>query len=92
MEKELSSAQTIFKNNSERVKTFLTKYRVSLIVLFFSMALIVAGFLMPPAGAIDGSVLTAIGEVFTFTAAITGIDTYRQNFLDKLNRNREKEN
>ena len=47
---------------------------------------------MPPAGVIDGSVLTAIGEVFTFTAAITGIDTYRQNFLDKLNRNREKEN
>lgn len=92
MERELNSAQTIFKNLSTRVKTFLTKYRVSVIVLFFAMTLVVAGFFVPPMGVIDGSVLTAIGEVFAFTAAITGIDTYRQNFLDKLNRNIEKEN
>ena len=68
-----------------KVKTFLTKYRVSVIVLFFGMALITAGFIVPPIGAIDGSVLTALGELFAFTAAITGIDTYRQNFIDKLN-------
>lgn len=81
--------QTISENKTNRVKTFLTKYRISVIVLFFAMALIVAGFLMPPMGTIDGSVLTAIGEVFTFTAAVTGIDAYRQNFVDKLNKKEE---
>lgn len=89
MQEKKIPAKLFLNNVTAAVKTFLTKYRVSVIVLFFAMALIVAGFLIPPAGVIDGSVLTAIGEVFTFTAAITGIDTYRQNFLDKLNRNRE---
>lgn len=73
------------------MKTFFTKYRVSLIVLFFGMALMIAGFIVPPTGVIDGSVLTGLGEIFAFTAAITGIDTYRQNFIDKLNKNSEKD-
>jgi len=72
------------------VKTFLTKYRISVIVLFFGMGLMIAGFVVPPTGVIDGSVLTGLGEIFAFTAAITGIDTYRQNFLDKLNKNNEE--
>lgn len=72
------------------MKTFLTKYRVSVIVLFFGMALMIAGFVVPPIGVIDGSVLTGLGEIFAFTAAITGIDTYRQNFIDKLNKNKEE--
>jgi len=72
------------------VKTFFTKYRISVIVLFFGMGLMIAGFVVPPTGVIDGSVLTGLGEIFAFTAAITGIDTYRQNFLDKLNKNNEE--
>lgn len=72
------------------MKTFLTKYRISVIVLFFGMGLMIAGFVVPPTGVIDGSVLTGLGEIFAFTAAITGIDTYRQNFLDKLNKNNEE--
>lgn len=31
-----------------------------------SAALIVVGFLIPPTGVIDGSVLTAVGELFAF--------------------------
>lgn len=31
-----------------------------------SIALIVTGFLLPPTGAIDGSVLTAVGEMLIF--------------------------
>lgn len=72
------------------MKTFLTKYRISVIVLFFGMGLMTAGFVVPPTGVVDGSVLTGLGEIFAFTAAITGIDTYRQNFLDKLNKNKEE--
>ena len=34
--------------------------------LFISIALIVGGFLLPPMGIIDGSVLTAVGELLMF--------------------------
>lgn len=34
----------------------------------FAIALITAGFLVPPTGVIDGSVLTAVGEIFAFAA------------------------
>ena len=33
-----------------------------------SICLIVGGFLVPPVGIIDGSVLTAVGELFGFAA------------------------
>lgn len=36
------------------------------ICLFFSIGLIIAGFFTPPMGDIDGSVLTAVGELFGF--------------------------
>lgn len=34
--------------------------------LVISIALIVGGFLLPPTGIIDGSVLTAVGELLMF--------------------------
>ena len=35
-------------------------------------------FFVPPMGIIDASVLTAIGEIFTFSGALIGIDyTYK---------------
>lgn len=36
------------------------------VCLSISIALVVAGFLVPPTGKIDGSVLTAVGELFGF--------------------------
>ena len=44
-------------------------FAVSLVV---SVALIVAGFLVPPTGEIDGSVLTAVGELIIFPALAFG--------------------
>ncbi len=38
-------------------------FRLNLIV---SIALIVSGFVVPPLGVIDGSVLTAVGELLMF--------------------------
>ena len=40
--------------------------RVFYFNLFISIALIVGGFLLPPMGIIDGSVLTAVGELLMF--------------------------
>lgn len=36
------------------------------VCLSLSIALIVTGFLVPPTGKIDGSVLTSVGELFGF--------------------------
>lgn len=37
-----------------------------------SILLIVAGFLLPPMGVIDGSVLTAVGELLVFPVIVYG--------------------
>lgn len=39
---------------------------VFIVCLLISAALLVAGFLVPPTGVIDPSVLTAVGELFAF--------------------------
>lgn len=38
------------------------------------IALLVAGFTVPPLGVIDSSVLVAYGEVMTFSGALLGLD------------------
>ena len=42
------------------------------VALCVSICLIVAGFLIPPTGVIDGSVLKAVGELFAFAALAVG--------------------
>lgn len=41
---------------------------VFIVCLLVSGGLLVAGFLVPPTGVIDPSVLTAVGELFAFAA------------------------
>ena len=54
------------------------------IILAISMAsfgavLILAAFFVPPMGKIDASVLTAFGEMLTFSGTVLGIDyKYKQ--------------
>ena len=50
----------------------------------FGVLLIVLSFFVPPMGVIHTSVLAAIGEVFTFSGSIMGID---YNYKYKLERN-----
>ena len=40
----------------------------------FGCALLACGFVVPPLGEIHPSVLTAFGEVLTFSGAILGMD------------------
>lgn len=40
---------------------------VPIITLIISIGLVVAGFIIPPTGIVDGSVLTAVGEIGLFT-------------------------
>ena len=45
---------------------------VAAICFFVSVGLIVGGFLVPPTGVIDGSVLKAVGELLLFPTLLYG--------------------
>ena len=45
---------------------------VTAICFVISVLLIIDGFLLPPMGVIDGSVLTAVGEILLFPVVIYG--------------------
>ena len=62
-----------------KFKEVFDKYTVSVIIAFIGVAFFVASFIVPPLGVIDTSVMTAMGELFAFTAAIAGIHQYGQN-------------
>ena len=48
------------------------------------MILISVSFIVPPLGIIDASVLAAIGEIFTFSGALLGLDyNYKYKMYQK---------
>lgn len=47
------------------------------ITLGVSIALVVVGFILPPSGEVDGSVLTAVGELLGFAALGVGYQALR---------------
>ena len=52
------------------------------------IGLFIAGFIAPPLGIIDSSILVAGGEAFTFVGALVGVDyTYRIKTLFVRNEN-----
>lgn len=55
------------------------KFTISVfwVALGISIALIIGGFLTPPYAIIDGSVLTAVGELFGFAALGVGYEAVR---------------
>lgn len=54
------------------------------VVLIVGCVLIVFGFVAPPLGIIDSSVLVAFGEALSFVGAILGIDYhYKYKYRNK---------
>ena len=47
---------------------------VATVLTVVGCGLLIAGFIVPPLGIIDGSVLVAFGETSTFVGAVLGID------------------
>lgn len=67
----MCSLQDIKKAETATEKCCLCK--VTFAVCFVvSLSLIVGGFFMPPMGVIDGSVLTAVGELLLFPTLLYG--------------------
>ena len=46
----------------------------AVVMVVIGSSLLIAGFIVPPLGVIDGSVLIAFGEILTFVGALFGID------------------
>ena len=56
-----------------------------IVCLITSISLIVGGFFVPPMGIIDGSVLTAVGELVAFPALAFGSRAIELGYDMKIN-------
>lgn len=54
------------------------------VCLIVSLVLIVLGFVVPPMGVIDGSVLTAVGEIFGFATLGVVADAIKEGYDAKI--------
>lgn len=76
-----------------------TKQRIayiSAIVAFtIGWGLTIAGFILPPRGEVDGSVLAVLGEAMIYTASVLGITLYfghqMHTFKQEVNRSLKHE-
>jgi len=74
------------KINIEGKQTFWLS-RVTFIICFFvSVGLIVGGFFVPPMGVVDGSVLTAVGELLLFPTLLYGYRAIEMGLRVKFQR------
>ena len=63
----------IKSEKADEPRTFLLSRITFAICFFVSVGLIVGGFFVPPIGIIDGSCLTAVGELLLFPTLLYGV-------------------
>jgi hypothetical protein len=77
------------------MKTSRKKLTVQLVtaaaLVVVGCGLLIAGFIVPPTGVVDGSVLIAFGEILTFVGGLFGID-YHYRSISYNNKSRRYEN
>ena len=54
----------------------------AVVLILLGAGLLIAGFIVPPTGVIDNSVLIAFGEILTFVGSLFGID-YHYKYKNK---------
>lgn len=65
---------------------------LGVILAIVGVVLLWVGLFLPPTGVIDTSVLTALGEVFTFSGSLIGIDyTYKYKTIKYLSNDNTKD-
>jgi hypothetical protein len=62
----------IKKQATDGTRSFWLSRLTFVICFFVSVGLVVGGFFVPPMGVIDGSVLTAVGELLLFPTLLYG--------------------
>ena len=65
-------SRVLKSERADEPRTFLMSRITFAICFFVSVGLIIGGFFVPPMGVIDGSVLTAVGELLLFPTLLYG--------------------
>ncbi len=60
-----------------------TQLIVACLLVVLGAGLLIAGFIVPPVGIIDSSVLIAFGEIATFAGSLFGIDYHYRYKITK---------
>ena len=60
------------------------KFAASIVLLALGVVIVFVSLFLPPAGVIDASVLTLIGENFCFVGAVWGIGQYAKVQIAKI--------
>ena len=60
-----------------------TQLIVACLLVVLGAGLLIAGFIVPPVGIIDSSVLIAFGEIATFAGSLFGIDYHYKYKITK---------
>lgn len=66
------AAKLVKSEKADEQRTYLMSRITFAICFFVSVGLIIGGFFVPPMGVIDGSILTAIGELLLFPTLLYG--------------------
>lgn len=64
---------------TDKAKKLNIRLAIAVFLVIIGCALLIAGFIVPPLGVIDSSLLVAYGEVSTFAGSILGVD-YRYQY------------
>ena len=64
----------------------------AVVLVFIGVSMILMGMFLPPIGEIHPSVLTALGEVFTFSGSLWGLNTHYRIKTDKMDADMEIKN
>lgn len=56
----------------------------AVVLVFIGVVMILMGMFLPPIGEIHPSVLTALGEVFTFSGSLWGLNTHYRIKTDQM--------
>ena len=56
----------------------VTQIRGGVVMFVFGIVLVVGGFIVPPVGVIDNSILIALGEILAFAGALLSVAPYKR--------------
>jgi hypothetical protein len=65
-------------------------YIFACLALTFGFGITLAGFLVPPLGEVDDSVLWILGQTLIYSGSLVGITVHYQNELGKFKKDIEK--
>lgn len=70
----------------EKIKHVKLKWMIicAVVLVFIGVVMILMGMFLPPIGEIHPSVLTALGEVFTFSGSLWGLNTHYRIKTDQM--------